>query len=249
MTVRVGRRHAGFTLIEVVIALAIFAVIGVMAARLLTGMLTLHERTTERGARLTEVQRAMEILARDLQQLTHRGVRDELGDLRPAVEVGGATPIEFTRMGWQNPLALPRAELQRVAYAVEENALYRMFWPVLDRSPDSEPQVQRLLDDVESLTAHAIDTNGEAHAFWPPLVEPGATDAPQLAGVALQFNVPPYGEVTRLWTTAVTTPDLSEDDPGGPGGNEAADDASEGARRGGVPGTRGAGSRAGAPAQ
>ncbi|MCZ6887992.1 MAG: type II secretion system minor pseudopilin GspJ, partial [Gammaproteobacteria bacterium] len=144
---RHGRRaqNRGFTLLEMLVAVAIFAVIGVMSTTLLTQMVQFSNATTDRGERLTELQRAMTILQRDIEQLSYRYIRDELGDPVNELQIGGVALIELTRRGWQNPMALRRSQLQRVAYVVEEQTLFRVFWPVLDRAPDTEPISQVLL--------------------------------------------------------------------------------------------------------
>lgn len=189
----------GFTLLEMLVALAVFAVLGVMASQLLARMVDVHDVASGRGQRLADLQRAMQVLQRDVMQLSQRGVRDELGGPLPALRLGGSSPLEFTRRGWRNPLDQRRSELQRVAYLVTDGVLYRYYWNVLDRAEDSEPIVQALLDDVQAFEVSALDVSGNEHEFW-PLLDELATDArTQLAGIRLVLNVPPFGEITRLW--------------------------------------------------
>ena len=208
-------RRRGFTLLEMLVALAVFAVIGVLSSQLLTQMVTTHGRTTERGERLTALQRAMHIMQRDIEQLAHRYVRDELGDPGYELEVGGTTLVELTRVGWQNPLGSGRTELQRVAYVLEEGALYRVFWPVLDRAPDSEPVAQLLLPNVESAEFFAIDISGNEHAFWPLLGDLAQNPDNQLTALQFRINAPPYGDLERIWqVSSATIPE--RDDPDEP---------------------------------
>ena len=197
---RLASVHAqrAFTLIEILIALAVFAVIGVLASRILTGMVDVNEGTRMRGDSLFAAQRAMSLIERDVEQLAHRSVRDQLGDFLPAVSVGDGTLFEFTRRGWQNPLAEPRSELQRVAYVYRDRTLARLFWPVLDRAPDTQPVSQVLLTDVQAVEFVAHDTGGDEHRHWPPLLVEDE-DEPRLAGVELRLDVAPYGTVERLW--------------------------------------------------
>lgn len=133
-------RQLGFTLMEMLVALAVFAVLGVISATLMSQMLTNEERMGQRSERLGEVQRAMSILKRDLMQITNRPVRDMLGDPLPAVVIDSNGLIEFSRLGWRNPLRSPRSELQRVAYRMHDGNLLRTYWSVLDRSQDTEPR-------------------------------------------------------------------------------------------------------------
>ena len=193
------RRRGGFTLVEVLVALAVFAVVGLMSAQLMSRTLANHEILGERSKRLAEVQRAMLILKRDLMQVSSRSVRDLFGDPLPPVMIGADGMMEFSRAGWRNPLNSPRAEMQRVAYRIHDGHLHRAWWPVLDRAQDSEPVVQRLLSDVEQVEFLALDANGDEHAFWPN--EPvGAS----LVAVIMRLECEPFGVVERIWPIAGT---------------------------------------------
>ncbi|MDA1074456.1 MAG: prepilin-type N-terminal cleavage/methylation domain-containing protein, partial [Proteobacteria bacterium] len=74
------KRARGFTLLEMLVVLGVFAVVGVISAQLVQSTLSNHETMNERGARLAEIQRAMMVMSRDILQLSDRGVRDILGD-------------------------------------------------------------------------------------------------------------------------------------------------------------------------
>ena len=196
-------RRFGFTLIEMLVALAVFAVIGLMSNRLLIQIIDMAERTEARGERLVEAQRAVEIIRRDIQQLAHRSVRDELGDSHPGFEIDRVGLLQFTRRGWANPLGHNRSELQRVAYARVEGALFRLYWPVLDRARDSMPIRQLLLSDVTDMEVLAVDYAGVEHRFWPPDVGDNAQEK-RLAAVIVRMTLPPYGDIERLWTVPTT---------------------------------------------
>lgn len=205
-----GRAEGGFTLLEMLVALAVFAVIGVLASRILTGMVDVNEGTRDRGGALFAAQRAMSLIGRDVQQLTHRSVRDELGRTEAAVAIGGQALLEFTRLGWRNPLADPRAETQRVAYLHEDQSLLRLFWPVLDRAPGTEPVIQVLLTGVDEVEFVAHDDQGSQHRFWPASADP--EDRTALAAVEMRLSVEPYGRLERLWLV-VPAADLPEAKP------------------------------------
>jgi general secretion pathway protein J len=192
-------RCAGFTLLEMLIVFAIFALMGVMASQIVSRVLSNHEILSARGERLAEVQRAMQIIQRDVLQLNPRGIRDQLGDpLRPVL-IGADGLMEFTRAGWRNPLALNRSELQRVAYITQDGALFRAYWPVLDRDANSEPVLQELLTEVEEIEFFALDISGNEHSFW-PLADSSQTDPNnRLAAIMLRIDLPPFGVVERLW--------------------------------------------------
>lgn len=212
-------RRRGFTLVEMMTALAVFGVLGLMAAQILTGTIRLGETTRDRGEALSDVQRAMHIIGRDIMQLTRRTVLDELGESTEPVVVSGTSLMELTRLGWQNPLGEPRSELQRVAYLLRDDTLIRLFWPVLDRAPGSEPIPQVLLKGVAEARFAVHDDQGEQHGFW-PLVEAGDETAPELAAVAMALRLERYGHIERLWPVVPGASGLEDAAPGEPGDGE-----------------------------
>lgn len=216
---RSGARGRGFTLIEVLIVLGIFAIIGLIGARLVERVIANNETLAERGSRLLEVQRAMQILQRDVLQLSGRGVRDALGDPVEPLLIGADGMIEFTRFGWRNPLGRPRSELQRVGYVLQDDVLYRAYWMVLDRAPDSEPQLQRMLAGVEQIEFSALDASGNEHSFWPPAGDYRNDPNLQLAGIVLHLDAPPFGVIERVWPVANPDVVINGGLPGGAGGS------------------------------
>lgn len=222
-------RPAGFTLVEMLVALGVFAVIGLLSAQLVTQMVDVNERTRARADRLVEVQRAVELIRRDIQQLAHRHVRDELGDPVPVLDINQVGIMRFTRRGWSNPLERRRSELQRVAYVLEGDLLYRVFWPVLDRGADTQPVAQLLLPRVETVEVSAIDVSGRRHAYWPLAGESAADPERELAAFEIRLAVPPYGEIERLWAVPFSGAPREEDgEPGEEDGEAEDEDAGDG---------------------
>ena len=191
-------RRAGFTLMEMMTALAVFGVIGLMATQILVGTIQLGEATRARGEALSDLQRAVDIIGRDIIQLSRRAVRDELGESKAAVTIAGPSLVELTRLGWQNPSGRPRSTVQRVAYVHRDEALVRLFWPVLDRAGGSRPIPQVLLTGVEEASFAAWDDQGDEHGFW-PLTTADDEAGPELAGVGMALRLESYGQVERLW--------------------------------------------------
>lgn len=197
----IRRPDRGFTLIEMLVVFAVFALIGVISSQIVHRVIDNQRTMAERGDRLVAVQRAMQIVQRDVMQITMRPIRDQLGDPLEPMLIGSDGLMEFTRTGWRNPLRQRRSDLQRVAYVTEDTTLYRTYWSVLDRAPDSEPLRQSLLDDVTQIEFFALDVNGNEHSFWPLAggSDPGDT---RLAGIVLRMDVPPFGSVERVWPVA-----------------------------------------------
>lgn len=155
----------GFTLLEMLVALAIFGLLAVMSYGGLASVLEQQFRTQAEAERLAELQKAYLVMQRDIEQVVKRPVRDEFGD-EQAPLVGDLT-LELTRGGWSNPLGRPRSTLQRVAYAWEDRQLRRYVWQVLDRAQDSQPVEQLLLDNVEDMQLRYLVATDEWTEQWP----------------------------------------------------------------------------------
>ena len=196
------RRPHGFTLLEMLVALAVFAVLGLMSSQMVSRVLDVHKVAIARGERLMELQRAIQIMQRDVLELAPRSVRDEMGDALPTLRVGSELALEMTRLGWRNPLGQRRSELQRIAYVARDDILYRYYWNVLDRAEDTKPVVQELLHDVSSVEISAVDVGGNVHSFWPVTGEDNSDPTKRLAAIQLRLTVAPFGEITRLWDVA-----------------------------------------------
>jgi general secretion pathway protein J len=144
----------GFTRIELLVAMAIFAIMGVGMYAAFGGFQKASAITERDSKRLGELQRAFRVMGRDLQQMVPRPVRDEFGSEAPLPSLVGSTEqIELTRTGWSQPpfLTRQRSELQRVKYVLEEGGLKRFYWPVLDRAQDSSAISLMLIEDVERI--------------------------------------------------------------------------------------------------
>jgi len=195
-------RQRAFTLIEVLVAMAVFAVLAGFAYSTLGQTLLSAEILNERMDRLQALQRTMRLLTDDLQQLAPRPIRDELGDnLRPALDTGfqSGFALELTRSGWSNPIVLPRSTQQRAAYRIEDGELIRFHWYTLDRTLSNEPVSVTLLDGVEGLQFRFLVDNNDYTEQWPPLNLPGAVGARQRPrAVEVTLLLEEEGEIRRL---------------------------------------------------
>lgn len=192
----------GFTLVEVLVATVILAVMGVMAYRSVTEARIAVEHTSGHMDRLRAVQRAMTLFAGDFRSLAPRPVRETIGDgYRAALlrDPNAATLVELSRSGWPNGAATPRGTVQRVSYRLEQRALVREHWNVTDATLASTPIQRRLLDEVERVEIRYLNSGREWVSQWPPLGSPGDTGlrARPLA-VEIVIVLADYGELRRL---------------------------------------------------
>jgi general secretion pathway protein J len=200
---RSSNKTLGFTLVEILVALLVFAVVGLLSARLLSQSIDNQNNLQDRGQRLAEIHRAMRVLQRDIVQLSRRKIRDAQGEELPALIVSDQGAIEFSRVGWRNPLRQPRSEVQRVGYRWQDEKIIRGYWLTLDRSYDAEPAYQTLLENVEAIEFFAVDQLGNEHRQWP--LDPEANvvteegEALYLAAILVRAEIAPYGMIERIW--------------------------------------------------
>ncbi|VAW78791.1 hypothetical protein MNBD_GAMMA14-2510 [hydrothermal vent metagenome] len=198
------RAMRGFTLLELLVALSIFAAIGVMAYTGLANVMRQQTQTEVYADRMQDLQLAYQVLERDFEQFVDRGIRNEFGDVLPPLIAGGSySGVEFTRAGYPNPAGYLRSNLQRVAYLVDDDRLVRRSWRVLDRSQDSLPDQQVLIERVQGFSLRYLDDTKNWQQNWPP-----ATSLTAPAGTT-PAGVPP---VTK-WPQAVEV-ELSLEDLG-----------------------------------
>lgn len=194
-------RGRGFTLLELVVAIAVFAVMALAAYQGLDSVLLTRAHVAEAGDRLGELQMGMFRIERDLEQATSRPVRDDHGQGEAALVAapGGRIALAFTRDGWENPLAQPRAGLQRVAYRLEDGTLFRTHWVRLDRGTHLPPRDTALVGGVRGLEIRLLAASGNWETHWPP---PGDTPDENIAllprAIELTLDLVDLGPVTRL---------------------------------------------------
>lgn len=200
------RAAPGFTLLELVVVLAIFAVLSVMAYGGLSSVLTARTQVAQALERTTALQKGYLRLRNDFQQLRARPVRDNFGEAQPAL-VADRDAVEFTRGGWRNPLSLPRSSLERVAYRLEEGRLLRLSWRVLDRASDSEPVELPVFEQVEEVRWRFLDSKLEWQEQWPTqaasVTGQAQPDPPQAVELTLLFK--DLGEVRLLFSARNAT--------------------------------------------
>jgi general secretion pathway protein J len=128
----------GFTLVELVVSLFIFALISAAGVSLLAYSVDAQASATQRLDEVAAIRRAGALLTADLAQAAPRISRDAEGRTQMAFEGGGGAAGEvalaFVRRGWSNEGGEARSSLQKVEYRLEGNALLRRSWPMVDGS-------------------------------------------------------------------------------------------------------------------
>ncbi|UZE24241.1 prepilin-type N-terminal cleavage/methylation domain-containing protein [Pseudomonas sp. B21-056] len=150
-------RQSGFTLLELVIAIALFALLGLAGWRLFDAVVRTQQGAGQHEREVRALQRAVAVIERDVWQ----AVADSV--------VLAPERLQLQRSHWRNPLDQPRSERQTVSYRLEGAVLWRDSFG----EGTTSVQRQRLLDDVRSLGWRLFDPqrgwHGETAGDAPPL--------------------------------------------------------------------------------
>ncbi|WP_189483649.1 type II secretion system minor pseudopilin GspJ [Alishewanella tabrizica] len=173
----------GFTFLEMLLAMLLFAMVGLASVAVLTSVTNSDEASQRALQQLQQLQRAMLLLERDFMQISARYVRIEGDPPRQERLVGEKYFLDstdhgvtFTQQGWRNPgMILPRSEVQAIAYRLEEGQLQRLFTLYVDAVNNTEPHIQPLLDGVEVFElSYLLNEKWEErwqHQFFPQAVK------------------------------------------------------------------------------
>lgn len=214
--------QTGFTLLELVVAIAIFSIISTASAYFIRNVLTAQERSTGISVQVEGLQKALALMQMDIEQLATRPIRDAFGDEQPAL-IGSETQLEFTRVGWPLlPMAqAPRSEVLRVKYAFEDQHWLRGYWPLPDQAEQAQPQVAVLLPDVKRVAIrYLFSVQGAPNQWsevWPPQTPP---ERPLPQAIEVTLELARYGEIKRLFEVLNNSPTGLSASPS-PGGARA----------------------------
>lgn len=196
------RNHKGFTLIEVLVAIAVFAALSIAAYQVVFQTQLSNEQSQQKLARLQQLQTALVYLDSDFRQIAVRRFRNDgqqagerliywQDNLLDSDEKG----VLFTRLGWINPQQqFPRGEITKVGYRIRDNRLERVWWRYPDTPVGQQGVITPVLDSVESFEMRFY--NGES---WSQEWEE-SDKLPQ--AIAVNLELKDYGEIERIYLTA-----------------------------------------------
>jgi general secretion pathway protein J len=201
------RRAAGFTLVELLVALFITTILFAMGYGALSQALNNRKEVDEQTARFTAVQQALRVMEQDFELMQPRPVRDPLGNgYENAVTLSLTGVLTFTRGGWANPAGLPRSELQRVSYLLRDGKLIRRHLAVLDATAALPYEERELLDRIEALSFRYMDASLTWQSTWPtPILLNGPPQdllRARPVAIELTLQLKDWGKLQRIFEIA-----------------------------------------------
>lgn len=201
-----ARSQSGFTLLEVLIAVTITAVIGLGVWQVLSGVITSRDRVNELAEEFDGLQRAMLLLERDLMQVVNRPARDVYGDYKVALTSREDDfALMLTRQGWRNPLGARRSGLQRVAWEYTGEELRRRYWPLVDQGQEDNSRDVLLLEGVLDFEVRFLNDQRAWQPEWPSDetmtgLSPGSRPETSLPmGIEITLEHERYGDLVRTF--------------------------------------------------
>lgn len=184
--------NSGFTLVELLVAIAIFSMMTVVAYGGIASIMKNDKSSLEHETALKKLQRTLVFIEKDLRQLSLRPRNTGYSEQIPALKSDGSEAglLEFTRAGNSNPAEITRSSLQRVRYLLEDKKLQRLSWNLVDHN-DTEPLTMNLLGDVSAVSFAFFTADGENKSEW-------SKDELPL-GIELKLTHERWGEVRRVF--------------------------------------------------
>ena len=198
------RHPRGFTLLELLVAIAIMAVVGLLSWQVLRTVIQAREVSAVHLDRLDALQRCLQLMDADFVQAVQRPITDSFGGPLPALisynDGQGVLGVEFTRTGWLNPMHETRSNLLRVRYEQREGELHRLDWVYLDRAPGVKPEDLVVLSGVRNLQIRYLDASYQWQSIWPePMDAQKAVEIqPMPLAVDISFDSHEFGHLRKL---------------------------------------------------
>ena len=189
-------RAAGFTLVEMLLALAIFGVIAVLAYRATAALTEGEARLSAEARRWRTLEALFTRFEADIRQAVPRGSR--VGSrIEPAwlalpAEGAGNAALVFTRAGAEFADD-PGLAGQRIGYRLRGHAVEIAYWPRVDNAADVQPAVYTLADGVSGFRVAYLGRAGAWRESWPV---PGESALPRAVRVDLTLD---SGEAVERW--------------------------------------------------
>ena len=199
-------KRSGFTLVELLVAIAIFAVLSALGWKVFDYLIKIKERNTQHEQRLGQLQEAYQQVLRDTVQIVPI-TANVAGQVQPAVMLQNGQ-LTFSKTGVTDPLmqGIPPEERVEYIYKADEKKLYRYKYKNLNQTGNDQPETCVLLDSVDQFQIMLLNPNEMAQ--WPEvaLSENDVTQTKILPrGLKINLTV---NEVSYEWVFSLLNTDF-----------------------------------------
>ncbi len=193
------KKTAGFTLLEVLLALMIFASLSMAANQVFSNVLRSDEQMKEVGAKLKNLQKTIIVLDSDFRQMLARqyrnggeGAKEQLLEISDNLLDSEVQGIRFVRGGWINPQQLfPRSEVVKVGYRIRDEKLERIRWLYPDDSPSMEPAEMTVMEGIKDISFEVLNGSSWTNEWDAPAEMPKS--------IRVSLDTKQYGKITRVY--------------------------------------------------
>lgn len=194
------KHFKGFTLIEILIALTVFAILATITSSSLFYAFTTRSRVNAQADRLNTLQLAVSLIQQDTLQTVERAIRGNEMHLFP-VFVGQPQYLELTRDGYFNPKSVEkRSTLKRIALLCKDNTLVRRTWGSLDPLDRKIYKDKVLLDNISSCHFNYLNQNSQLLNEWREQAVNQNQEKESLPkAVQINLKISDWGEMNMLF--------------------------------------------------
>jgi len=158
-------KSKGFTLVELLVAIAIFAVLSALGWKVFVYIIQTKDRNAVHEQRLSQLQDTYQQILRDTVQAVPLTANIN-GDIQPALVLQNGR-FNFSKTGFTDPLEEGISPDERVEYQyrADEQKLYRLKYRNLNQTGRDQPESSVLLSDVEQFQIVVLNPNEMTQ--WP----------------------------------------------------------------------------------
>ncbi|GAF77200.1 unnamed protein product [marine sediment metagenome] len=215
-----NRRNNGFTLIEVLVAISIFAMLSIFSVQGFLLVANMEQRNREEVATEQAFHRVWSLIGQDLLHIRQRPIHDQFGVVSGAY-IAGRDPylVEFTRGGLPSVSVAPGG-MMRIAYRLsDEGELIRTTWSALDTPDIDDFQERVIMTGLVEAQFEQLNDSNYFESLWPPLNAQGETANIMPRMIRVTLETMDGLALTRLMPGLTTVGAIAPGDGNG-GGNE-----------------------------
>lgn len=195
------KKQPGFTLIEILIALAVFAIMATITSSTLYYSFNTRTRVNEQSERLSSLQLAISLIQQDTRQIVERAIRGNDMRLFP-IFIGRPDYVEFTRDGNVNPGSIEkRSTLKRIAFVCQNGTLLRRTWDTLDPTNRSIYSNKVLVNHLSDCHFGYLNQNVQLFPEWrADAVNQNQNKEALPKAIQINLSLQNLGEINLLFT-------------------------------------------------